>query len=569
MATSFTTVKSKTLAHVQAHLKLPTDLESHRDVIAFYDNRYYNLIESGDAHPFLYPWAAVGALLVLFSLMIDYRVSRTRRLGSYLAFGVMCFFQIWTIARNRARNPAAAFGVGIMSSFGIMWTAAIMIFNDCQRDFRRIERAEDTRFPKAAVPESNSHANGVFSNGSAQMDGGDTDSTLKQRHAVNDIKETATKGPTQRHGPLIWQSYPTGPMIERLDWVSDAFCSFRGVGWNWQSSGIPEAPTWVQKQLEGDHEAVEKDEPVRVSRTGIRRFSDREALLKACIKNLVIGYIVLDAVKTLGIHDRYMWYGDMSMPPPDFLPEIMQSSYFLTKSYRLMVCLCAINLALWAIFKMGPVFFVGILGPRVVGLRGNAFMNPADMFGSFDHVFESGLAGWWGAWWHQTFRFAFQQPGDWLVALLGLKPRSVGAKLVSTWVAFFLSGVLHATGSYTQLGETYPLTGPMLFFMMQALGVTVQTALVQLLKSAGVTQHLPKIVRRTANLVITVVWLYFTAPLLVDDFARGGIWLFEPVPISIFRGLGFGPKGSGWWCWYGGLLEWRSGSHWWDSGIAL
>jgi hypothetical protein len=569
MAASSSTVNYKTLAHVQAHLKLPPDLSSHLDVIAFYDNRYYNLIESGDAHPFLYPWAAVGALLVLLSLMIDYRLSRTRRLGNYLAFGVMCCFQIWTIATNKARNPAAAFGVGIMSSFGIMWTAAIMVFNDCQRDFRRIERAEDARFAKTALSESNGHANGVALNGSAQTNGGDTDSTLKKRHPANGLEEPATQGPTQRHGPLIWQPYPTGPLIERLDWVSDAFCSFRGVGWNWQSSSIPPAPSWVQKQLESDREAVEKNEPVQISRTGIRRFSDREALLKACLKNLAIGYIVLDAIKTLGIHDRYMWYGDMSMAPPDFLPEIMRNSYFLTKSYRLLVCLCAINLALWAIFKMGPVFFVGILGPRVVGLRGKAFMNPADMFGSFDNVLESGLAGWWGAWWHQTFRFAFQQPGDWLVALFGLEQRSIGAKLVSTWVAFFLSGVLHATGSYTQLGETYPLTGPMLFFMLQALGVTVQTALVQLLKSTGVTEHVPKTVRRTANLVITAVWLYFTAPLLVDDFARGGIWLFEPVPISIFRGLGFGPKGSGWWCWYGGLLEWRSGSSWWDSGVAL
>lgn len=562
-------VRSTTLAHVQAHLPIPTDLKTYRDVITFYDNRYYNLIESGDAHPFLYPWAAIGATLMLFSLMIDCRHSRTRRLGSYLAFGIMCCFQIWTVATNRARNPAAAFLVGLISSFGIMWTAAIMIFNDCQRDFQRVERAEDRSFVKPGSSERNGHANGVSLNGSTRENGGDTDSVLRQRKTANGIKDDSPKGPTQRHGPLIWQPYPTGSMIERLDWVSDAFCSFRGVGWNWQSSGIPEAPTWVQKQLEGDYDAIEQNEPVRISRTGIRRFSGRQALLKACLQNLAIGYIVLDAIKTLGIHDRYMWYGDMSLPPPDFLPGIITNSHVLTKSYRLLVCLCAINFALRAIFKMGPVFFVGILGPKVVGVRGESWMNPADMFGNFNHVLDSGLAGWWGAWWHQTFRFAFRQPGDWLVALLGFEQRSIPGKLASTWVAFFLSGVLHATGSYTQLGETYPLTGQMMFFMMQALGITVQTTLVQLLKSAGVMQNIPKSLRRTANLGITVAWLYFTAPLLVDDFARGGIWLFEPVPISIFRGLGLGPEGSGWWCWYGGLLEWRSGRSWWDSGIAL
>ncbi|KAL1590468.1 hypothetical protein WHR41_00518 [Cladosporium halotolerans] len=556
---------SKTLAaHRQARLPIPKDFASHRDVLAFYDNRYYSLIEAGDAVPFTYPFAAVGALFVLAALLVDYRRSRARRLGSYVAFGVMCCFQVWTIATNRARNPAASFGVGLVSAFGIMWTAAIMIFNDCQRDFRRIERAEDRALAGGGKVQGNGHADKGLANGSAEVSGGEN--AVRQRRATKEVVETATKGPTQRQGPLIWQAYPEGPMIERLDWIADVFCSFRGVGWTWQSSGIPKPPTWVEAQLSGDTEAIEKAEDVKVSRTGIRRFSDRRALLKACLINLAIGYVVLDAIKTLGIHDKYMWYGDMSLPPPDFLPDLIKNSFVLTKYYRLLVCLCAINLALWAIFKMGPVFFVGILGPKFVGVRGEAWVNPADMFGDFTHVLDSGLAGWWGAWWHQTFRFAFQQPGDFLVRSLGLKPRSVGGKLVSTWVAFFLSGVLHASGSYTQLGDTRPITGPLAFFLSQALGVTVQTALVQVLK---LDRIFPKSVRQAANLVIVAVWMYFTAPLLVDDFARGGIWLFEPVPFSIFRGLGLGPEGERCWCWYGRIVEWRSGMSWWDTGIAL
>lgn len=559
-------IKSKALASAQAHLLLPKDFQSHRDVIAFYDNRYYNLIESGDAHPFLYPWATLGALLVFLALLIDWRRSRTRRIGSYVAFAGMCCFQLWTLLTNKARNPAAAFGVGLCSSFGILWSASIMIFNDCQRDFKRIERAESWKSSGGSSEHSNGHANGILLNGSGKPDG-----DLRRRKGDKNAVDTATEGPRKRHGPLIWQPYPTGPMIERLDWVADVFCSFRGVGWNWQSSGIPPAPQWVQAQLRGetDVEPQEEDSGIATSKTGIRRFSDRRALLKACLTNLAVAYLILDAIKTLGIHDPYMWYGDHDLPPPPFLPNLITTSPFLTKSYRLLVCLCAINLALWAVFKMGPVFFAGLLGPSLIGLRGEAFLNPADMFGSFTHVLDAGLAGWWGAWWHQTFRVAFQQPGDWLVAFLGLPKRSVPAKLVSTWTAFFLSGVLHASGSHTQLGDTRPLAGPMSFFLAQALGVTVQVALSEALRSAGVTQRTPRNLRRLVNLSVVAGWLYLTAPLLVDDFARGGIWLFEPVPISIFRGLGLGPKGEGWWCWYGGLVEWRSGRSWWDSGIAL
>jgi hypothetical protein len=565
-------------AHVQAYLPIPKNFASHRDVIAFYNLRYHSLIESGEARPFLYPWAAAGALLVLISLLIDYRHSRARRIGSYVAFTLMCCFQVWTVATNRARNPAAAFGVGLISCFGVLWTAAIMIFNDCQRDFRRIERrAVNESGGGEVVVEGNGHAtsSGIVLNGSAKDYGRGGDFAIRQRLAAKQDEEASTsKGPSQRRGPLFWQPYPSGPMIERLDWVADVFCSFRGVGWNWQSSGIPDAPNWVQRQLRGETDVPEEletkaNEPaIKVSRTGIRRYSDRAALLKACLINLAIGYIVIDVVKTLGIHDPYMWYGDMTLPPPPFVPAFIRDSHVLTKSYRLMICLCAINIALWAIFKMGPVFFVAILGPRTIGLRGEAWMNPADMFGDFSQVLDSGLAGWWGAWWHQTFRFAFQQPGDALVDFLGFEKRSIQGKLVSTWVAFFLSGLLHASGSYTQLGDTYPLTGQLAFFLMQALGVTVQTGVCFWLASKGVTQRIPRVVRRAANLGIVAVWLYFTSPLLVDDFARGGIWLFEPVPISFARGLGFGPEGEGWWCWYGGLVEWRSGRGWWDSGIA-
>lgn len=554
----------KSLARAQAHQPLPPNLPSHRAVLAFYDARYDALINAGEAHPFLYPWASLGALLVLVVLLIDYRRSRARRIASYAAFAAMCAFQLWTIATNKARNPAASFGVGLVSSFGIMWCAAIMVFNDCQRDFRRVERAERGR---EVIEGDVGRANGVVMNGEAKMNGGEHHA-VRQRCNVKKAEETATLGPRKRTGPLIWQAYPTGPIIERLDWVADVFCSFRGVGWNWQSSGIPPAPRWVEAELKGEALTEDEDsnETLRTSKTGIRRFNDRRALLKACLKNLAFAYLVLDAVKTLGIHDPYMWYGDMSLAPPSFLPRLILNSYALTKAYRLLICLCAINLALWAIFKMGPVFFVGLLGPTIVGVRGEPWMNPADMFGSFTHVLDSGLAGWWGAWWHQTFRFAFQQPGDALVRALGLPKRSVAGRLVSTWTAFFLSGVLHATGSYTQMGDTRPLRGPMAFFMLQALGVTVQTGLVHFL---ALERVFPRWLRRVGNFAIVAVWMYFTAPLLVDDFARGGIWMFEPVPISFFRGIGLGPEGEGWWCWYGRLVEWRSGRGWWDTGIAL
>ncbi len=79
-----------------------------------------------------------------------------------------------------------------------------------------------------------------------------------------------------------------------------------------------------------------------------------------------------------------------------------------------------------------------------------------------------------------------------------------------------------------------------------------------------------------ANVVFLLLWFYVTGPLLADDFARGGIWLFEPVPVSVVRGLGFGLNEEGWWCWGEGGGKWvgwwsdRSGrGRWWRSGVML
>lgn len=55
-------------------------------------------------------------------------------------------------------------------------------------------------------------------------------------------------------------------------------------------------------------------------------------------------------------------------------------------------------------------------------------------------------------------------------------------------------------------------------------------------------------VGRLVRLVYVHVWFYHTAPLLMDDFARGGLWLYEPAPISPLRALGLGVRGDGWWC---------------------
>lgn len=542
---------------------LPPHLSTPAEVVAHYDQVYFSLLNHG-FHPFLYPQASVGALLVILYLLVDHRKSALWQWLRYPVFVSMAIWHGWCIFYTRARHPASALGVGLISSWGTLWVAAVMLWNDCQRDFKRIE------FANRAVQPDGREPSGVVANGSPKSIGG-LNGELRRRKDEKDDHASSSVGPAL--GKLYWQLYPTDSMLKRLDWIADVFCSFRGVGWDWHISNIPPPPYWVEAQLRGESvpAPVSEDDikPVFTnSRTGIRRYASRRALIKDCAISLALGYIGLDIAKTIMHRDPYFW-GYIESPAPQHLPLVLRESHFLTKSYRLVVSLFAIYTALWTIFKLGPMVFCGVLGPKWLGVRGEPWMNPPDQFGSFSTVLDSGLAGWWGGWWHQTFRLAFEAPTNSLLRRLGIDKRSPQGRIIGLVIAFTLSGCLHACGSHTQLGDTKPLTGPMLFFLLQAAGIVGQKLLVEALKLVSTVQRSPKAARQAANFVFVHVWLYLTAPLLVDDFTRGGIWLFEPIAFSPLRGLGLGAPDDRFFCWgHGLLLPWR-GKTWWETGIAL
>lgn len=525
---------------------LPPNLQTPREVTLYYNTVYNDLIESGQAIPFIYPWAGVGAFAVIGYLLIDHRRYPWTR---YVVYSFLVAFQVWCIRTTRAVHPAAAFGVGLLSGWGLLWVFALMVAKDCQTDFKRLERRSIGA----------GDGGQVATNGAIVID----DVSITHKSSPSTSEQKYSDG----NGELCWQPYPSD-LSARIDWIADAFCSFRGVGWNFQTSGVPRLPKQIEAKLHSNVDSRTEPEIFTASRTGIRRFASRPQLLRLCIRDLILGYFILDIVKTLMARDRY-FIGYTTSPAPTYLPTILQHSHILTKSYRLLLSLAGIYFALREIFTLGPLFFSFIVGPGYIGLRGETWMNPPDMFGSFGSILDKGLAGWWGGWWHQVFRFGFEAPTDMLLRGLGVEKKSQTGKLIGLFTAFFLSGCLHACGSYTQLGYTYPLRGPFTFFMLQPFGILAQLLASQLLKQAGISPAIPSSVRRAANFAIVHIWLYYTAPLLMDDFAAGGVWLYEPLILSPLRGLGFGAKDDRFFCWWNGIAWWRSGRTWWDTGIAL
>lgn len=522
---------------------LPAGLKSAQEVRQHYDDIYFELINSGRAQPFIFPRVFYGVILVLAYLLYDHRGNWLGSKSSrYFIFFLLFLYEAWCVLNNRARNPAASFGSGLISAFSLLWVSTHLVVNDCQTDYKRIERRND----RAVVDSRHRSSQQTQQNGHAGHDGGQLNGSIK-------------KGDPS----LYWQSYPS-TLTERIGWIFDMFSNFRGVGWNWQTGGVPKAPTWITAQLEGKSATITDE--VLVSQTGSRRFTNRKRLVSGTLAKAAIGYLAIDALKLYALYDPYFW-GYTDAAAPAFYPHFVQNSYFLTKTARLLVTMTFTCIMLGTIFKLGPIFFAGVLGPRLMGLRGEALMNPPDMFGPFGNVLDKGLAGWWGGFWHQVFRASFEAPAIHLLRVLKLDRKSVAGRILLLTTGFVLSGYLHACGSHTQLGDTRPIRGPFVFFLVQGVGIALETLAWTTLHKAGV--ELPRAVERTINLAFALFWLYNTGPLLADDFSQGGVWLFEPIPISILRGLGLGPAGSGWLCWDSSFASWRNGESWWDTGLLM
>jgi hypothetical protein len=527
---------------------------SHYDLIEHYYARYDEKIASGEFQPFLYPWGTLGAAVVIVYLLIPHQNRPWLKSCRYLAFAWALGFASYTMLYTRAKGMAPSFGVGLISAWSVIWISAILICNDAQTDFQRIERLE-----------------GAFGspNDSTIKENDNKTSTDEKAKEIQNSMTTGHAGPSARHGSFAWQPYPLTPFIERLDWVLDIFCNFRGAGWNWRTSALPPPPKDIQEQLYRNSGAVVPKTSNRIHSGQVRLYSTRKELLTTNIQTCITGYIMLDALKTILMYDPYFWgVNDSSHPPPSYYP----TNPVLIHVTRLALSMLAVKTALQTIFSLGPIFFCAILGPRLLGARAECWMYP-ETWAPYTVVLDKGLAGWWGNWWHQTFRFAFQEPGRKVVEGLGWEKRSVKAKAVQLGIAFALSGIVHTSGSWTCWGDgTRPIRGPMVFFMLQAVGIFMEGVLGQALKKAGVATRVPPWLMRVWTFVYVHVWFYYTAHLLCDDFASGGVWLFEPVPVSLFRGLGFGAdRRDGWWCWTGveRVLRWHRGDSWWTTGIAF
>ncbi|KAL9048359.1 MAG: hypothetical protein Q9162_007764 [Coniocarpon cinnabarinum] len=521
---------------------------SHKGAVQRYHQKYDQDLASGKYLPFAYPLATFGAAIgLLFFLLVPPTSSLHSPFTRYLTFAVIASWHTYLTIYCQGLNPSTGFGVGGIATFGTVWAATLLVFNDAKRDFKRLHRRP--RCISAKGDETSKPAINSLINASMH---------LVEQHSDD-------SGYAGSQYDYYWQSYP--PLLEdRLWWVLDLWSNFRLIGWDHGLDTMPTIPASVQKQLNASSKRDDNIIDRPVTTTGLRRFESRDHLVQHFLWTFIKGYIMLDILCTLVRHDPY-FRGDLDAVPTG-LPQFMLDWPGLwILGYRLFVGMAFVWLGLRNVLVLAPLLIPTVIDSKLLGTWSEPWLYP-DHYGSYTVVFDKGLAGWWGGWWHQSFRCGFLAASDWILSICNIPEHTVSARSISVLTAFFISGLIHAAGSLTLVGETQPWA-PTAFFMIQPVGIIAEISWRRLLARYGLRHRIPAWLGYLANFVWVHLWFWYTAPMFVDDMAKGGLWLGQMLPMSPARALGLGEKGDSLWCWEGPWAEWHKGNPWWTSGLAF
>ncbi|KAI1394776.1 membrane bound O-acyl transferase family-domain-containing protein [Hypoxylon fuscum] len=437
-------------------------------------------------------------------------------------------------------------------------------------------------------------ASGLGLNGHT-ANGSNLASSLKRRQPQNNTKtpagipETSSRGSTgvpasiqldQKHVPsevdlqklaadqefeYYWEEYPANASFwRRLDWAFDIVSALRMTGWNW---AIPCLPPYEPPAEIGNLQLpLSSVGPQRTKQGYTRELSYRNFFI-ARLWEIIPSYLLVDYCAANMTADPYFILGPENEEP--LPPHLVSLSPFMLSVQRTALSFLGVVSALQLAFS-ALALALAFLPPlsQILGFRAHPWHLPSAT-GSFTQVLDRGLAGFWGAWWHQTFRFLFAAPTKWLIRKGYVKQGTTRARITGAVVAFLQSAFLHASGSYSTVPSGTKWWLPPFFFFLAGVGTMLQSWLSVFFRTY--IERMPRWMRRLGNLAFVLVWMLMTSWALVDDFGRCGLWLYEPVPVSVVRWLGYGPSPDRR-IWrlertFGPQLYW--GKHWWDIGIAI
>ncbi|KDN68977.1 hypothetical protein CSUB01_07346 [Colletotrichum sublineola] len=515
-------------------------------------------VAAGEARPFVLPYNIFASYIVP---MLYMTIPHTKRPWLYharwLVVAFIIIFNLGILKDTSSTNMSMSYVAGLSAFWGILFGLTMLVFTAPQFEYERVVRR------KAKKPASSSGSSNPSSRTSSPDDrtaspngsgfrkrGGN-----KKRRAA---RVTAPEVNLDEH-EYYWQAYPeNGTFLERLSWVIDLYTSFRGAGWSW---AVPSVPSPAPPERPGTGEMVKMDTIPLETFVGCQTYKDEKEFLKRKLISIGVAYLILDVFKVSVMEDPYFILGSSSLPLP---PHLTVLPSWAVPVYRHAAVITTIYSALVMVFGIHDLFQYYILS-KVYPIRGELWQY-STVFGSFSQILDRGLAGFWGSWWHQTFRHSFSAPVNFAVKHGYLRRGARSTKMVGMLVAFLISGLLHGAGSASSIPDT-KWWKPAVFFWLSGVGVFIQQGFCTTLKPQ--ISRLPRVLRRFGNILFVILWLHITVGPLVDDFAQTGLWLMEPVPVSFVRALGFGRGEVSWWKPdMEAIGHWHTGQHWWDSGFS-
>ncbi|KIW72395.1 hypothetical protein PV04_00592 [Phialophora macrospora] len=411
-------------------------------------------------------------------------------------FAGIVISSVWNLYHVRSIGVVGSIGVGLNSAlFTILAVNFVLLYDP--RNFKRLVLRPTGQATKTTEP-----------------------ADLKRGH-IHHKQDSVVS--------LAWEPMPRS-LPRRLSWILDLITSMRGVHWSWNPSPSPSYP-----------------QSLRVAR------ASRSATFFPTFSRFLIDYFFIDLVKCLMIADPYFLGSTMQEVPPRLSAFV--TSPLALYSYRLVLGITGAYLAIDLQYTSSALMQVNILGSSVLGLNASPVLFPP-LWGSPRAVLRKGIRGFWGETWHQIFRMHFASIGDafadHLLRYAGLKSsRSSSARRwIRAVVVFLISGALHACASYTLLRPTRPWRSFM-FFALQPVGMATQSLCSQLFNGSSLDGMLGSArieVCQASNLAFTILWMWATGGMLLEDLSSGGMWMLEPVPVSVLRGFGFS-EDKRFWCW--------------------
>ncbi|EZG06337.1 hypothetical protein H106_04112 [Trichophyton rubrum CBS 735.88] len=518
-------------------------------------------IESGEFQPLVFPRDFASVFIVIFALVIKWPRDGPVKYIRHLLYFYTLYLNIYVVVHCRSLLVLGGYGVGLVFSWLSIWSASLLIFNDVQGTYKRIERS--------FVPFSTSKENLLQGRGGKA---GRTSAILKNSSSEYDSTNGDANGKATCSDPKIvprfkWQGFPE-KLGHRFTWAFDLLFSHRGPHWNWRPKDFPPLPKQVQLQLSrGENADLDVDMLWEEENT--------RGVLVGSIYKSVLYFFCLDLLKVISTGDRH-FLGHIIYPPPPFLAICGPLAPTIAYMYRLAMSGAAVYCAVLFPTTISATVFLAIsqtpLGFKTRIPFEASFLYPPYFGDVLIPILDEGLVGFWGKFWHKQFRAGFLAPGNWIKSKLisrnpGRKwPQSIfwGLQVI---ISFTLSGILHFSGSYTQNSSTNPFN-QFLFFALQIVGIFFQIS-IEKLSGRLIPFRIPVWLKRLSKCVFVLVWLACVGPLLCDDFTIGGVWMEEPVPYSPIRAMGFAKGTGGAVRWQAEPLRWWKGTRWWECGIVL